>query len=74
MDGTIYYSIERRDTMREQNKREHRDFIPLNGRLVATPNDGPLIGAKTNIDPENVEEFNPYRKENLPKGTEEKSE
>ncbi|MEW9667465.1 hypothetical protein [Ammoniphilus sp. 3BR4] len=36
------------------------DFDQLNDRIIQKTPAGPFIGAKTNLDPEDPEEFNPY--------------
>lgn len=46
---------------KENQKRELPDFDRLSDRVIQETPSGPFIGAKTNLDPENTEEFNPYR-------------
>ncbi|WP_134700223.1 hypothetical protein [Ammoniphilus sp. YIM 78166] len=41
-------------------------FDQLTDRVIAQASPGPLIGAKTNLDPENPEEYNPYRLQETP--------
>jgi hypothetical protein len=40
------------------------DFQQLNDRIIAEPSDEPKVVIKTNLDPKQVTEENPYAQEN----------
>ncbi|MDQ0162288.1 hypothetical protein [Bacillus alveayuensis] len=44
------------------DQEKERDFKELNDRLIADPPKGPLLAIKTNLDPKDVLEDNPYVK------------
>lgn len=60
--------------MTENREEKMPDFKQLSDRVIAEAPPGPFIGMRTNLDPENPEEYNPYKQketpihENLPKG------
>ncbi len=41
-------------------------FDQLTDRVIAQAPPGPFIGAKTNLDPENPEAYNPYKLQETP--------
>ena len=50
-----------------ENKRNNMPrFDDLTDRMIAQASPGPFIGAKTNLDPENPEEYNPYKLQETP--------
>lgn len=55
----------------DQNKMP--DFNKLDDRFIQETPRGPFIGAKTNLDPENPEEYNPYAPKSNPTNVQEGS-
>jgi len=47
---------------KDKNIPDTPDFDQLNDRIIAEAPKGPLIGMRTNLDPENPEEFDPYHR------------
>ncbi|MBP1932226.1 hypothetical protein [Ammoniphilus resinae] len=47
---------------KDKNVPKTPDFDQLNDRIIAEAPKGPLIGMRTNLDPENPEAFDPYHR------------
>ncbi len=52
------------------NNKEIPDFDQLNDRVIAEPTGSPSLVIKTNLDPKNATENNPYFQENKEKADE----
>jgi hypothetical protein len=53
--------------MKEENRNNMPNFDELNDRIIAEASDSPRISIKTNLDPKNTTEENPYNGENMSK-------
>lgn len=49
--------------MAKENNEQMPDFDSLDDRIIQETPRGPFIGVKTNLDPKDPEQYNPYKQE-----------